>query len=282
MERRDERRAALAVMGAVAGTGYASGRELTLFFAQLGWACWVGIALAALAFGGMVAVVARWMAGGGGSGRWTGGGLGRLIRLLRALLLALTAAGMLCCARRMGELTLPMRHGFLWGAGLAVLIAGLVNLAGLGALRALGLVALAGGMLFHAALALDPRPVRTWLMGEIDLALEGSVPAAALLALCHVALNASVAAGVAARCSGGCLRPARLGLRCGALMLGALMCANAALARGGRALLAQAMPFVLLSARWGVTGFWLCAAFNYLCAVCTLAATSFTLRSQLL
>ena len=41
---------------------------------------------------------------------------------------------------------------------------------------------------------------------------------------------------------------------------------------GGRRLLGQAMPTVVLAARWGLTGFWICAGFGYLCAVTTLSA----------
>jgi hypothetical protein len=62
---------------------------------------------------------------------------------LHALLLALTVAVMLCGAGEMGALTLPLRFGFLWGAGLALLIALLLNLTRLRVLPALGLLALA-------------------------------------------------------------------------------------------------------------------------------------------
>ncbi|MBR1820281.1 MAG: hypothetical protein IJ769_01520, partial [Clostridia bacterium] len=59
MQKGGEARAALAVMASVAGTGYASGRELAVFFAQLGRASWAAIALAAAAFGLLTGLCAR-------------------------------------------------------------------------------------------------------------------------------------------------------------------------------------------------------------------------------
>ncbi len=276
MFRRGDWRAALAAIGAAAGTAFASGRELTLFFAQLGWASWAGVALASAAFGAMAWMTVRCAQGGrglAGACRRLGPWAGRAIGLARALLLALTAAVMLLGAGKVGALTLPVKNAFLWGAGLALLIALLFNLGGLRALPWLGLIALAVGAAFHAGLAVDPRPARTMLSADAELALEGSFPAAALLALLFAALNAAVAGDALARFSGGCASAARTGALCGLLMAAALVCANAALARGGRALLGQALPMVLLAARWGVWGFWLCAGLDWLCQLCTLSAT---------
>ncbi len=275
MFRRAEWRAALAAMGAAAGTAFASGRELTLFFAQLGRASWAGVAAASAAFGAMAWVTVRCAAGGrglAGACRRLGPRAGSVLAAARALLMALTAAVMLIGAGKIGALTLPVRNAFLWGAGLALLIALLLNLGGLRALPWLGLVALAVGAAFHAGLAIDPRPARTMLRADATLALADSLPAALLLAVPFAALNAVVAGDALARFSGGCASAGRTGALCGMLMAAALACANAALARGGRALLGQALPMVLLSARWGVWGFWLCAGFDGLCCLCTLSA----------
>ena len=162
MEKR-RARAALSVVAAVAGTGYASGRELVLFFAQLGRLSWAGILLASTVFGALVGL----MSCASALRRW----YGRVAAALRGLLLAAVAAVMLLEAGKLGALTLPARNGFLWG-----------------------------------------------------------------------------------------------------MLLALLLCANAAIARGGRQLLAQALPVVLLSARWGLAGFWMTALFSYVCAAATLAA----------
>ena len=279
MRSRETWRAALAVMAAVAGTGFASGRALALFFAQTGRAALPGAALAAAAFGLLAGVVARFALhmGAGGFASLCRRGMGRFARravgMLHGALTALVAAVSLFNAGRLGALTLPLRHGFAWGAALALLVAALVNQSGRRAAPLLGLVLCAAGAAFYLALAVDPRPPRVNLQGEAVLTLAGDLPAAALLALCHAALNASVAADAAARFATGGVRPARLGALCGALMGAMLLSGCAALARGGDMLLGQALPTVLLAARWGLAGFWICAGFGFLCSASTLAAS---------
>lgn len=276
MSRGSNWRGALACMAAMAGTGYASGRELALFFGQLGQASWAGILAGAATAGLLTGALAGWSARCGGAsfaaacrrlpGRWTG----RLCRAMGLLFLVALAAVMLRAAGQMGEMTLPVRHGALWGIGLALVLALALNLGGMRALPWAGLaLALLAG-LFYAALALDPRPPRLFLKGDAVLRLEDSVPAALLLGLAYGGMNACAAAGVAARFSGS---GSGLGPCCGALLAAVLLCANAALLRGGRQLIAAAaMPEVALSARWGLAGFWLCAALRFLCAAATLAA----------
>ena len=276
MQRRGEARAALAILAAVAGTGYASGRELVLFFAQTGATGWIGVCLAPLVFGGMMALLCH-CAGRVGADSFPmfcQGLMGRraadAASGLHGLLLAMTAAVMLCGAGETGALALPMRFGWLWGAVSALLLALLLNLWRLRPMPWLGLAVLAAGLLFYGALALDPRPPRVWLDGEVVLALENCWAASVLLALAYGAMNASLAANVALRFSRG-IRPWRVGMGCGLGLWALLAAANGAVARGGRPLLGQAMPSVILAARWGLPGFWICAGFTYLCAATTLA-----------
>ena len=278
MEKQGELRPALAIVAAVAGTGYASGRELVLFFVQTGWAGWIGVCFAPVVFGLLTALLCRCGARSGAEGfagfcqRLLGRKAALVAGWLHSLLLALTAVVMLCAAGEIGALTLPVRHGWLWGAGIALLIAAALNLSRLRLLPWLGVVVLATGLTFYGALALDARPPRIWLNGAVGLALEGSWPAAVLLALAYGAMNGALAANVALR-FGRNAKPWRLGLLCGLMLWALLAAANSAIVRGGRALLGQAMPTVILAARWGLPGFWACAAFGYLCAVTTLAAS---------
>ena len=277
MEKRSGATVVPAILAAVAGTGYASGRELVLFFAQTGRTGWIGICLASVVFGLLVSLLCRC---GGSAGatdfarfcqRMMGKRAGTVAGWLHALLLALTAVVMLCGAGELGALTLPVRFGWLWGAGSALLIALVLNVAKLRPLPGLGFIVLAAGAAFYGALALDPRPVRMWLEGAVQLALEDSWPASVLLALAYGAMNAALAANVVLRFGTGA-KPWRVGLGC-ALSLGVLLsAANRAIERGGRQLLGHAMPTVVLAARWGLFGFWACAGFGYLCAVTTLAA----------
>ena len=263
MEKR-RARAALSVVAAVAGTGYASGRELVLFFAQLGRLSWAGILLASAVFGALVGL----MSCASAPRRW----YGRVAAALRGLLLAAVAAVMLLEAGKLGALTLPARNGFLWGMLLALALALLANAWGLRPLCRVGFGLLLWGVVFYAALALDARPVRIHLRGDVRLALEDNPAAAALLALLYGSMNACVAAGIAGRYGRGNGGAARFGMLCGGMLCALLLCANAAIARGGRQLLAQALPVVLLSARWGLAGFWMTALFSYICAAATLAA----------
>lgn len=271
-------RAALASVAAVAGTGFASGRALVLFFAQTGRVSWVGVATAAATFGLLTGLLCGCAARFGAGSfprlcrRALGRGAGLAARVMHALLLALAAGLMLSSAGEIGALTLPLENGRLCGAGLALLLAFVATLWKQRPLPWAGLAALVVGVAFYAALALDPRPVRTYLNGEVQLALSGSVPAAILLGLAYGAMDACLAAGVAIRFGADCKRPARLGALCGGLLGALLACANAALLRGGDKLCAQLLPTVLLSARWGLTGFWLCAVYGFLCAAATLSA----------
>ena len=109
----------------------------------------------------------------------------------------------------------------------------------------LGLIALTAGVMFYGALAMDPRSPRVWMEGAIQLALEDSLPASILLALAYGAMNAALASNVVLR-FGQTARPWKVGLLCGSALLALLAVAAGAIARGGRLLLGQAMPTVIL------------------------------------
>ena len=278
MMNRQRWRSALAIVAAAAGTGFASGREIVWFFSQTGRAAWAGIGFACLVFALLIGLTAREAVRQDAMSfpelcyRMLGRRAARAACALYALLLAVACVVMLRRAGETAAIALPMEHAFLWGLTAALLLALLFNRNGLRALPLLGPPVVVLGILFYAALALDTGPVRVYVRGDASLALEDSVPAALLLALAYGALSACLAAGAAARFGRLSDGPAALGARCGALLGALLLCANAAIVRGGRALLIQALPTVILSARWGLTGFWICAGFGYLCAVATLTA----------
>lgn len=271
-------RVALAALAASAATGCGSGRALVIFFGQLGWASWPGIALASAAFGLMAGLVARLCARAGADNfaalcrRSLGRGGARVVGVFHALMLAAVAVVALTNAGEAGALTLPVKRGFLWGMGLALALAALLCLWERQALPWAGLIILAVGAAFCAALAIDPRPPRLYLRGDVVPALAGSLPAAAGLALCYAALNGCVAADAVCRCSDGSARPVRTGFLSGAGMALTLALGNAMLASGGPMLLALAAPAVPLAARWGLVGFWLCASLAFFCNVLTLSA----------
>ena len=278
MERRNRLAGASAIMASAAGSGFATGREIVLFFTQTGPAAWAGIAFAGLVFGLLVCLIAKSAARTGSQSfpRLCRRLLGRRWALvacgLQAVLLGTGLAVMLGAAGEAAALALPVDHGFMWGVALAALIGVAVNAAHRRALPLLGLLAVVAGLALYAGLALDARPVRTYLRGDMALALSGSLPAALLLALAYGAMNAALCAPAAARWGRAEPRPAALGATCGAVLCALLACANAAIERGGRTLLIQALPTVVLSARWGIAGFWCCTGFGWLCAVAAMAA----------
>ena len=263
-----------------------SGRCLVLFFAQTGAASWLGVALASALFSALVGLFARAArrAGTPGLAVALGRAAGRpwtaLLRAGHAVLLGLVMLVMLQSAGRMGALMLPVRHAFLWGAVSALMLALLFNLVGAGTLAALGVPLGFGALVYYGAMALDARSVTIRLGGETALLLSGSLGWSALLAALYGCMNASVCAGTAARLGYRGARAMPMALMAGVMLCATLMCANAALQRGGPVLMAQAMPEVLLTARWGKAGYWLCAGFEYLCAVGTLTGAVGSLVCQ--
>lgn len=268
MRRSAEWRAALSMLAASAGVGMASGRAVALFFGQFKAASWAGAAAAAALFG----LLAGWMAARQGALSPGRDALSRMRAVLRMLLAALTAALMLERLGRLGALTLPLRHGYGFGAAfglLAALGAGRLSARGRGAA---GFVIAAFAAAFYAACAVDSRPVALREAGAVEFLLAGDYAAALLLAVLFAAMNACAAEWALDRRAAAQLSPPALGVRSAALMGGLLALALCALRRGGDDVMAQPMPWVLLSARWGLPGFWLCAGFEALCAASTLSA----------
>ena len=262
-------RAALAAIGAVSGIGLSSGREYVLFFGQMGVTATVGVLAASAFFGLLGAGIAR---------RRTRGivcvpdGLASALSTLRLLMAALASVAMLLRLGALGAIMLPLRHGAALGMAAALALALAIHRAGI--LWAAGLCAGGFAALFYAGLALDPTPVRPWLDGYTELALAGSLGWALAFAALYACMNACAAAWTVRVSAGRGVRPAGFGARLFGAMLLVLWLEGRAVRRGGDALLAQEAPLALLSARWGLAGFWLCAGFQFVCAVCTLSASA--------
>ena len=271
-------RGALAALASTAGVGFATGREIALFYTQTGLASWAGIALSGTVFGLLTGLCARLARRSGAAGlprlcRLRLGRVGRrVVGLCHALLLALAAASMLARAGALGALMLPLPRGCLWGMALSLLLAGMLAAGGGRRMPGPGLALLGVAATFYAALALDGRPPRLYWSGEVVPSLSGSLLAAAALALCHGALCACLAADSACRWAAAGARPGRLGAFCGAGLGLILASGNAALIRGGEKLLALGYPLAPLAARWGLFGFWLTAGFGFAASTATLAA----------
>lgn len=271
-------RALGAVLAATAGTAFLSGRQLTLFFSQLGGMSWLAVGTAAALFGLCCGALCRFARQTGGENvaavlmRRLDPRTGAAAGVVHALLRSALAGIMLCAAGHMAALLWMVKNAFWMGAAGALLAAALLRMGRGRGRAALGWIVLALGAAFYLALALDGREVRYATRCEVTLLWRGSAPAALALGAMHAALNVCAAAGAAVESAGRISSPAKFGAACGAGMLAMLAPANAALLRGGERLTVQAMPTVLLAARWGQPGYVFCAGFMALCAVATLSA----------
>lgn len=268
-------RVALAVVGAVIGAGFASGREIMRFFAQFGAWSWLGIAVAAGAMGYLAARLMTIASGvGAGSfaglctsllGRW-GGHVGMA---LYALLLLATGAAMLSGAGELADIMLPVRRAYEWGFLAMLLVGLLVAWRGVGGLAAVSAWLIPTCCVLYGLLMRLPPLAAGVLLPPWPQAWQ-----AAPLALAYAALNMALAAGLLCESGGGLTPKERRGAALlSGLCLGALLAlANGALLPSRGALQAAALPMVELAARLGKVGFWLSGATLALAMLSTLAA----------
>lgn len=269
---------AFAVVAAASGISFSSGRQIVLFFSQTGWCSWIGVCCSAALFGLLCAGACRLKRETGERGftgactRAFGLRLGKTAGALYALLNLMMAASMLHTAGRAAMLLLPVRNARLTGVLSALAAALWINMHDMRRLPGMGFLTTALCVSFHICLALDPRPAPIIQSYVTRAELSGSVTAAVCLAALHGALGGAAAAGTVLRFADGGMQPVRFGAECGALMLLALAAANGAVLSGGERLLSLALPTVVLAARWGKAGYFLCLTVMGLCAVATLSA----------
>lgn len=259
-----ELRAACAVNAAVIGASFSSGREAASFFACAGWASWPGIAVSAAVFGLLMGMICHFAIETGARDlpgiyyRKLDVRCGDAIGAVHAILMLMMGAVALSTAGELGMLSLNGKHPYLIAAALAVAVAILAAMGGLKPLSALGLVLTPVFILFFAALALDPRPAQAGAylsMAAMDI--KGNFPVAVLLGALFACLKAAMACGVAAA-NGKGLRPWLFGCMCAALMTVTAASINWALQRAGEDVWNLNLPSVVLAARWGVFGYYIC------------------------
>jgi uncharacterized membrane protein YkvI len=269
--------AASAAVAAIVGAGFASGRELVVFFSGQGAASWLGVATACAGAGfltGTISALAR-RAGKrelpGIFAQLMGRGSGVAMQVVYAALMVLCAAAMLSTGATLGALALPL-HG-AWLIGVAVtLVVGLL-LTRRGALPVAGLVLVAAMALWYAALG--------WSQPGGSPPVLGSVIISGATGLIYAAFNATVAAGVVCLNAQGVVKPLRVGLYTGGLMAVMLIPANWALLRADAEIRQMVLPSVAMAQRWGVAGYYLSIAALFLAVVTTLSAALSSLKVQL-
>jgi len=266
-------RVALALVGAVIGAGFASGREVMRFFVQYGGWGYAGAALAAAAMGALALRVMRLAAQSGArtfgdlSRNLLGNAGGAVGAALFVALLAATGAAMLSGAGELAAIVLPIGPAYAAGYYGMMLCALLVAWRGMGGLAACGGALVPLCCCLYVPLIALPAAAEGVVLPPV--AHWQALP----MALSYAALNIALAAGLLCESGpeldGGEQRRAAL---TGALALGSLlMLAVVTLRRGPGELRDAALPMVALAARLGKAGFYLVAGVLWLAMLSTLA-----------
>ncbi|MEE1199146.1 MAG: hypothetical protein U0L09_00685 [Christensenellales bacterium] len=270
-------RGPMAVMAAVAGVGFSTGREVALFFSQMGRASWIGVMMAAGAFGVGCGFLS-WLVSATGAEsfrelceREIQAPLNGIAVNFLGILSAAAVGTMLAAAGQLGALALPLRNAFWIGVLFSAVAALILNFRGMAALPAAGACSFVVCLLFFSFLMLDRRQIAVNYQYFTVPRLSGSVTSAILFSMLFASMNVSISAGVAVRFAGKG-RDTGFALRCGGCMLMMLSIINGAVLSGGDELLSQAFPTVILAARWGLFGYYACLMVSGLCVIATLAA----------
>lgn len=271
---------AAVVTAAMVGAGFASGREIVVFFARFGWAGYGGAALASALMGlsvrGLMLLAARARSDSlpelmrSGLGRSYGSGA------LMAAMLLTVASAMTAAGGELGALLVNVQGARQLGMALTAAVAAAAALRGLGALRALGWLTVLAALLYYAVLAgASPggSPAIAWR------------PGAALAAVAYAGFNVSTACGVICaagrRLEGDARRQAGIaGALTGGMMLALLALALACMRLHWADIEHAPLPSVLISARLGLPGYYGTIAFMWIAVMSTLAGVVLALRLQ--
>lgn len=259
-----------AVLGAIIGAGFASGREIMQFFSQYGVWSWPLALLAAVGMGLLMAWVMTQTD--------TAHATPPAEAAVMIPLLATVGGGMTAAAGELAALTLPLRHARSLGAlGTLAICAWLSN----HSLRAL--IVLGRVLLPLTALAfLVCLPVAA-SQEMIPTPSAAVLPMAALRIVGYSSMNVQLAAEVLREAGKGktAQEKRRLVLAASCLLLGLLFLGNAALAPRAGTLQNAALPTVMLLRRFGKAGYYGAAAVLYLAVATTLIAVLRGLRTWL-
>lgn len=258
---------AWAIVGAVIGAGFASGREVAAFFSRYGPLSWLAV--------GAAVVVIAWVSLGvmrapGVPEAWRGRWPGRVWQGMFMVLLAATGGAMLAGAGEIAALIVPL-HGAYWMGLLSTLCLALW----LSERRLVGLARLSQGLTvcLIAVMVIGltlPRLRGVWVEDAANGAL---LPESLLRGLCYGGFNVALASPVLDETAAAL--PPKERRRCVArasLILGALLLLGNGVLLRHPALLGAALPYVELLGFWGRWGMGLGGAALYLAVLTTLVA----------
>ncbi|MDR0397465.1 MAG: hypothetical protein LBH66_09215 [Oscillospiraceae bacterium] len=193
-----ETQTALAILATVIGAGFASGREVMVFFTRFGAWSWLGVAAAAAAFGLLTFGVMR-LGGALGAGsfaelcsRALGDSAGRVCSALYAVMMLVTAGAMASGVGEIAALSMTVPRAYELGLAAAVIMGTVWARRGVGALAAGGGFLLPICGLLYIALAWRGRS----LSGLIPSEPAASGLAAIPLAVGYACLNVTLGCGV--------------------------------------------------------------------------------------
>ena len=269
--------AALSAVAAMVGAGFASGRELVVFFSGQGGPSWLGVALACVGAGfltGAISALARRTGKRelpGVFARTMGRGSGIAMQVVYSMLLVLCAAAMLSTGATLGALTFPFHGSFLVGTAIVLAVGLLIMRRGALPIAGLALVVLMALWYLALGAGQDASGIR----------VGGSFGISAASGLIYAAFNATVAAGMVCLNAGEGVDPRRVGLYTGLLLAAMLIPANWALLRADVDTRQMALPSVVMAHKWGVAGYYLSICALFIAVVTTLSAALSALRAQL-
>lgn len=265
-----------AVVGAVIGAGFASGREVSAFFSRYGNWSWFAVATAVAA---VMWISLGVMRSPGVPQAWRNRWPGRLWQGMFIALMAATGGAMLAGAGEIAALTLPL-HGAYWMGLLSTLCLAWW----LSEQRLTGLIRLGQALTvcLIAALALGfalPRLRGVWVEEAQDWA---TLPQSLLHGLCYGGFNAALASPVMDEMARSMPDRERRRCVCGAgLILGLLLALGNGVLLRHPALLGAPLPYVEMLGRWGRWGMRLGALALYLAVLTTLVACLRGLKAML-
>lgn len=279
MPSKADRQAAFAICAAIIGAGFASGREIVSFFSCFGAASWLGVAAASAGIGALVYAVMLLSRRTQAEtfpdlyGKLMGEPCKDAMHILHGLLCLITTSAMLAAGAELGALTFPIRHSYALGFALT-LCAGLAAVCtGFQALSTMGVLLVPFIACYFAAMALNGQYAPSFL-------LDGLLPAIPM-GLIYASFNGALAGGAICLAGQKEADPARTALLTGTLMLFLLSCANWAMLRAGEAIRQMALPSIVLTAEWGVFGYYASIFILWLAILTTLCAMLHSMQAQL-
>lgn len=271
---------AMACTGAVIGAGFASGREIAVFFSKYGVHGWWLTALACVAMGVLCDICLLrcgqmnrrcWIDLFEEEERWKS----RMAQLCTILLMIVTAGAMIAASGQLAALVWACGWADPLGAAATLTAAYLL---GYGSMKPMSWLSAMLTVLFVlvicAAIRL-PSEQSTVLASESS---AGEMAIAALRAVAYASMNLALAIGIVCRCSSDDDRQNHRTALCFGLIMFTLMCLSHGLYSRHPEWIREGFPILRATAAFGRSGFLTSALLVYLSVFTSLTAVMYALR----